>query len=146
VQPTPLSGWDVDPDKVSTIEPHDDEGIEQIEANGRDNKQVHGGNVRRVVTQKGAPSLTGGPSPFDHVFGDARLRDLEPELEQFAVNTRCSPKRIFDAHPPDQGAQVHLDLRPPSRRVRLPAPIMAKAGPVPTHERLGPDDCENLKD
>jgi hypothetical protein len=41
-----------------------------------------------VVTQKGAPSLTGWPSPFDHVFGDARLRDLEPELEQFAVNTR----------------------------------------------------------
>src|ERR1700751_721481 len=139
-------GCDVDPDKVSTIEPHDDEGIEQIEANGRDNKQVHGGNVRRVVTQKGAPSLTGWPSPFDHVFGDARLRDLEPELEQFAVNTRCSPKRIFDAHPPDQRAQVRLDLRPPRRRARLPAPIMAKAGPVPTHERLGPDDCENLKD
>jgi hypothetical protein len=23
---------------------------------------------------------------------------------------------------------------------------MAKAGPVPTHERLGPDDCENLQD
>jgi len=23
---------------------------------------------------------------------------------------------------------------------------MAKAGSVPTHERLGPDDCENLKD
>src|ERR1700722_16129948 len=43
-------GCDVDPDEVPTIEPHDDEGIEQIEANGGDNKQVHGGNVWRVVT------------------------------------------------------------------------------------------------
>jgi len=38
---------------ATPVEPHDDEGIKQIEANGRDNKQVHGGNVRRVVTQKG---------------------------------------------------------------------------------------------
>jgi len=48
---------DVDPDEVSAVEPNDDERIEQIEANGRDNEQVHGGNVRCVVTQKGAPSL-----------------------------------------------------------------------------------------
>ena len=26
------------------------------------------------------------------------------------------------------------------------AAVAAKAGPVPTHERLGPDDCENLQD
>jgi hypothetical protein len=29
---------------------------------------------------------------------------------------------------------------------RLPTPVAAKAGPVPTHERLGPDDRENLQD
>src|SRR3979411_418839 len=48
---------DIDPDKVSAGQPNDDEDIEQIEANGRDNEQVHGGDVRRVVTQEGAPSL-----------------------------------------------------------------------------------------
>src|ERR1700726_615158 len=26
------------------------------------------------------------------------------------------------------------------------SPVAAKAGPMPTHERLGPDDCENLQD
>ena len=31
--------------------------------------------------QEGSPSLAGGPPSFDHVLGDARLRDLEPELE-----------------------------------------------------------------
>jgi hypothetical protein len=38
------------------------------------------------LRKKGPPSLAGRPPPFDHVLGDARLRDLKPELEQFAVN------------------------------------------------------------
>ena len=87
----PFCGWiccHVDPDEISAIQPNDDEGIEQVEANSRDNEQVHGGDVRRVVTQKGAPSLTWRPTPLDHVFGNARLRHLKPELEQFAVDAR----------------------------------------------------------
>src|SRR5712671_85311 len=88
----------------------------------------------------------GGPPSFDHVLGDARLRDLKPELEQFAVDAWRAPKRIFDAHSPDQRAQLRFDLRSPSQWARLPTPVAAKAGPVPTHERLGPDDCENLQD
>src|SRR3981081_1673931 len=67
-----------------------------------------------------------------------------PELK-FSVHTRA-PKRIIDAHPPDQHAQLRVDLRSPSQWARLPTPVATKAGPVPTHERLGPDDCENLQD
>src|SRR5258705_730088 len=55
---------DVDPDKVSALQPNDDEDIEQLEANGRDNEQVHGGDVRRVVTQEGAPSLGRRSTPI----------------------------------------------------------------------------------
>ena len=99
-----------------------------------------------AFTQEGPPSLAGRPPPFDHVLGDARLRDLKPELEQFAVDAWCPPKRIFDAHPPDQRTQIRLDLRPPSQWERLPTPVAAKAGPVPTLKCLGPDDCENLQD
>src|SRR5258707_2718186 len=105
---------DVDPDEVSAVEPDDDEGIEQVETDRWNNEQVRGGNVRRVVTQEGPPSLAGRRPSFDHVLGDARLRDLKPELEQFAVDAWRAPKRIFDAHPPDQCAKVRLDLRPPS--------------------------------
>src|SRR2546423_6693866 len=137
---------DVDPDQASAVEPDDDEGIEQVETDSWNNEQVHGGNVRRVVTQEGSPSLAGWPPSFDHVLGDARLRDLKPELEQFAVDAWRAPKRIFDAHPPDQYAQLRVDLRSPSLWARLPTPVAAKAGPVPTHERLGPDDCESLQD
>src|ERR1700730_8727047 len=137
---------DVDPDEVSALEPDNDEGIEQVEADGRDDKQVHGGNVWRVVMQEGPPSLAGRPPPFDHVLGDARLRDLKPELEQFAVNAWRAPKRVLDAHPPDQRAQLRVDLRSPSGRARLPTPVAAKAGPMPTQERLGPDDRKDLQD
>src|SRR5258707_14331599 len=137
---------DVDPDEVSAAEPDDDEGIEQVETDSWNNEQVHGGNVWRVVMQEGPPSLAGRPPPFDHVLRDARLRDLKPELEQFAVNAWRAPKRIFDAHPPDQYAQLRFDRRSPSPWARLSTPVATKTGPVPTHERLGPDDCENLQD
>ena len=88
---------DVEPDEVSAVEPDDDEGIEQVETDSWNNEQVHGGNVWRVVMQEGPPSLAWRPPPFDHVLGDARLRHLKPELEQFAVNAWRAPKRIFDA-------------------------------------------------
>ena len=39
----------------------------------------------------------------------------QTELEQFAVDAQRAPKRIFDAHPPDQDAQLRLDLWSPSR-------------------------------
>src|SRR5450631_1611730 len=136
----------VDPDQISAVEPDNDEGIEQVETDSWNNEQVHGGDVQRVVTQEGPPSLAGRRPSFDHVLGDARLRDLNPELEQFAVDAWRAPKRIFDAHPPDQCAQLRVDLRSPSLWARLPTPVAAKAGPVPTHECLRPDDCENLQD
>ena len=84
--------------------------------------------------------------PFDHVFGDTRLRDLKPELEQLAVNAWRTPKRILHADLPYQHAQLCLNLRAPSPRVRFPTPIATKAGPVPVQEGLGLDDCENLQD
>jgi hypothetical protein len=61
---------DADPDHLSAIQPHYDVGVEQIEADGRDNEQLHGGNVRRVITQEGPPALTGRSTPLDHVLGN----------------------------------------------------------------------------
>jgi len=60
---------DVDPDEASAIEPHDHEGIEQVEADGRDNKQVHRSNIWGTVVQEGAPPLAWRPAPLHHIFG-----------------------------------------------------------------------------
>ena len=83
---------------------------------------------------------------FDHVLGNARLRDLKPKLEQFAVDAWRTPKRILPAHSPDQDAQLRVDLRSSSQWARLPTPVAAKSSSVPTHERLRPDDCDSLQD
>ena len=106
---------DIDPDQVSALQPNDDQGIQQVEANGRNNEQIHRGDVRRVVLQKRAPSLTPRSRALDHVLRDVRLRDIKPELEQLAVDARRSPQWILDGHLPDQRSQVYVDLRPPSK-------------------------------
>src|ERR1700754_2165145 len=95
---------------------------------------------------RGPTLVDAAPAPFGHVLGDARLRDFKPELEQFAVDAWRAPKWILHAHPPDQYAQLRVDLRSPTLWARLPMPVAAKAGPVPPLERLGPDDGENLQD
>src|SRR6201987_3951792 len=63
-------GCDGDPDQLSTVNPYNHEAVQQFEANGRDHEQVHGGNVRRMVSQKGQTSLTWRSASFDHVLGD----------------------------------------------------------------------------
>jgi hypothetical protein len=80
--------------------------VNQVEANGWNNEQVHGGDVGTVITQEGAPPLAGRSRPFDHVLGDAGLSDLEAKLEQFAMDARRTTKRIVRAYPPDQRPQV----------------------------------------
>src|ERR1700704_181408 len=137
---------DVDPDKVSAGHPNDDEDIEQIEANGRDNEQVHGGDVRRMVTQEGAPSLGRRSTSLDHVLRDAGLSDLEAELEQLAVDARRSPQWIVNTHVPDQRAQVRVNLRTASKEAGFPTPVPAEAGSVPSHEGLGADNRDGLED
>ena len=82
---------------------------------GRNNEQIHRGNVRRVVTQERSPFLAWRSTALDHGLGDAGLGHLKPELEEFPVNAWRAPKRIFDAHPPDQCTQIRLDLPPPSQ-------------------------------
>src|SRR5260370_41988195 len=61
-------GCDVDPDEISAINPYNREAIQQFEANSRDHEQIHGGNVRSVVSQKGPPSLTCRYTSLNHVL------------------------------------------------------------------------------
>src|SRR5260370_23645076 len=101
-----------------------------IKANGWNNEQVHGGDVRRVVTQEGAPSLGRRSTSLDHVLRDAGLSDLEAELEQLAVDARRSPQWIVNTQVPDQRAQVRVNLRTASKVAGIPTPVPAEARSV----------------
>ena len=76
---------------VSAFQPGDDEDVEQIEADGLNDEQVHGGNIRRMIAQEGEPPLRGRSTSLDHVLGDAGLSDLKAELEQLAMDARRTP-------------------------------------------------------
>jgi len=99
-----------------------------------------------VVTQEGVPSLGRRPTSPDHVLRDARLSDLEAELEQLAVDARRTPQRIFPAHLAYQRAQLWGDFRAAAERAGFPTPVAAEAGPMPTHEGLGTGDRDGLED
>src|SRR5882757_7967664 len=98
-----------------------------------------------MVVQKGLPGLLpSSPTPRD-VLGDRRLGDLDAELEQFAMYARCAPQPIGQAHLPDQPADLHRNLWPPTPRARRPAPVQPEARPMPPDDRLWLDNRHGVQ-
>src|SRR5436190_11393290 len=102
---------------------------------------MSGAWLRRKVRHR----WDGGPHRLT-ILRDAGLSDLKAELEQLAMDARGAPQRIVNTHPPDQCAQIRGDPRPASKGAGFPTPVPAKAGPMPTHQGLGPDNRDGLKD
>jgi hypothetical protein len=100
----------------------------------------------RWLPRKGAPSLRRRSQSLDHILRDAGLSDLKAELEQLAIDARPSPQPIVSAHPPDQRAQVRVDLRPASKGAGFPTPVPTEAGPMPTDKGLRSDDRDGIQD
>jgi hypothetical protein len=50
-------GGDVDPHQVASLQADDGQSIEKPEANGRHDKHINGGDVRRVIEKEGPPTL-----------------------------------------------------------------------------------------
>src|SRR5262249_27900929 len=90
------------------------------------------------------PGLARRAASLGHVLGNGRLRDRKAEPEQLALKSRRTPKHILNAHLPDQCPQTRIDWWPASQVARFPTPIAAKARPMPSHQRLGPDGCHRL--
>src|SRR5260370_27204770 len=83
-----------------------------------------------MVSEERQPSLRGiwisrrSPDPPR----DAPFREIKTQLEQLAVNTRCSPGRILGNHPEDQGPDLFADTLPSSYLADSgdPRPIQTK--------------------
>src|SRR5262245_21591678 len=119
---------DIDPDRVSTLQPNDDQGIQQVEAIWSEQRADPSQQCPARGSAEKVPSLTWRSTPLDHVFGDARLRDLKPQLQQLAVDARRSPQWVLDAHLPDQRPQLRANLRPPGNTSSLISPVVTGAG------------------
>jgi hypothetical protein len=123
----------------------DYEHVEHTEGRGRHDKEVDRDEVGDVVLEERSPSLRRRPRPTGHEPGDGALRDIEPELAQFAVDARRAPERIGERHHADELRKLGADAwstRSPASG--LPGPQGATALPVPENHGLGGNDMERL--
>ena len=94
----------------------DEKAVQNTKRERWDGEKVHRRNDLTMVSEERQPSLCriwisrSAPDPSR----DTPFRDLETQLEQFAMNARCSPGRILGNHTEDQGASLFADTLPPS--------------------------------
>ena len=94
----------------------DEKAIQNTKGKRWDCKEVHGSNCLAMIPGERQPSLRGvwisrgSPDPSR----DTPFREIETQLEQFAVNARRSPGRILGHHTEDQGANLFADALAPS--------------------------------
>jgi len=104
------------PQKLAPGMLQDQKSIQQPKRDRRDYEQIHRRNAISVITQKGLPALRRWlPSPR-HVFCHGGLTDIDAKLEQFAVDPRCSPKRVRGAHVANELPNVRRCLWPATAR------------------------------
>ena len=77
------------------------------------------------------------------VARDRRFRNVESELEQFAMNAWCSPVRILGFHASNQSANLRAHLWP-ARMAGSPTPKQTEAGAVPGHHCFGFDQNQRV--
>ncbi len=61
------------------------------------------------------------------------------------MDPRGTPKRVGEAHIPDQLTNFKRDLRSAAARARLPSPEQAKPSTVPVDDRLRLDDQQGIQ-
>src|SRR5713101_7694385 len=94
----------------------DEKAVQNTKRERWDGEKVHRRNGLAMVSEERQPSLHGiwisrsSPDPSR----DTPFRDIETQLEQFAVNARRSPGRILGNHAEDQGANLFADTLPSS--------------------------------
>src|SRR5262249_8805621 len=77
----------------------------------------------------------------DHVLRDGSLGDLNAQFQEFAMNSRRTPERIFPAHGPDQITSLLRNTRTSRSTVtNLPGPEPMKSLTMPADDGFRFDD------
>jgi hypothetical protein len=93
-----------------------EKAIQNTKRERRDCEEVHRSNCLAMIPEERQPSLCGiwvsrgSPNPSR----DTPFREIETQLEQFAVNARRSPGWILGNHAEDQGANLFGDSLTPA--------------------------------
>jgi hypothetical protein len=79
----------------------------------------------------------------DPCITHGRLRDVDPESQQFPMNPRCAPTRVRLCHRSNQRADIRRHGRSPRPVAALPRPPQSEAPSVPGDDGLWLDDDEH---
>src|SRR5256885_13298953 len=126
----------------------DEKAVQNTKSERWDGEKVHRSNGLTMVSEERQPSLhrvwisRASPDPSR----DTPFREIETQLEQFAVNTRCCPGRILSSNTEDQGANLFADTLPSSclSDSADSRPIQTKSRSMPVHDGPGSDQDERL--
>ncbi len=118
-------------------EPH----VEQSEAKGWDDEEVHTGDHVLVVSKERGPALALAVVGFSwwQIPRHGCEANCEPELQELSLNLP-GPPVVFACESTDEHLQLLGDWRPPGTALRDPSPIEAEALPMPAHNGVRLDD------
>jgi hypothetical protein len=133
---------------LASVVADDEKAVQNTEREGWDSEEVYRHNGLAMVSEERQPSFQGiwifrsSPDPSR----DTHFRDIETQLEQFAVNARCSPGRILGNHTEDQGANLFAYTLPSPYLSYSgdPCPIQTKPRAMPVHNGSRSDQDERL--
>ncbi len=111
------------PQNLTAGMPQDQKSIQQLKRDRGDHEQIHRRDAVRVISKKRLPSLGWRTPSSRHVLGDGGLSDIDAELEQFAMNPRCTPKRVLNTHVSNELTNLQRSLWSATARSRFPPPI-----------------------
>ena len=119
----------------------DDQNEQDPESGRRDREEMEGNQPLGVVLKECSPVLAWWSPMLDHVPGHGGCRDLDPELQQFTMDSRCAPQRIGPAHSPNQRPDFGINFRTTSVTA-FPSPVVAKTLTVPKNDSLRLNDVK----
>jgi hypothetical protein len=98
---------------------------EPPKGNRRNDKEINRCNLLPMIAKESLPHLQWPALPRHHVDRDRRLRDIDAQFEQLAVDPGSAPQRILNTHSWDQVAHLLANPWPPTARTGLPPPKCA---------------------
>ena len=100
-------------DSSTTVLDHE-EAIQRAKRQCGHSEEIHGYDDVAVIAKESNPALAGvvGRGQAPEIAGDRALGDVESEFQELAVDSRGAPGGILAEHPPDESAELCIDLRP----------------------------------
>src|SRR5262245_9962786 len=95
-----------------------------------------------MIREERSARLRGWFARSPQILTDSRWRHFDSQLEEFAMDSRCSPEPVGSTPPANQVANRETHRRSPWPTARLPCPIASERTPIPAADGVGLEDGE----